>query len=141
YNCLIAFNHAVSSGGGAESSTLVSCTVAGNSANTGLASTTGGVIQGTAINSIIYTNVGVNTASTSLTNCCTIPLPFSPSGNGNITNAPLFVNDNFDFHLQSNSPCINSGNNLFTTNTVDLDGNPRISGNVVDMGAYEFQNP
>jgi len=64
-----------------------------------------------------------------------------PAGNGNITNAPLFVDAaKGDFRLQSNSPCINWGNNSAVSNTTDLDGNPRIVEDVVDMGAYEYQS-
>lgn len=141
-NCLIVGNHATSSAGAAETATLFNCTVAGNSAGNGSSGTLGGLFGGTARNSIVYTNVGINSSSTIMTNCCTFPLPgFGLNGPGNITNPPLFVNNNTDFHLQSNSPCINSGKNAYATNGVDLDGNPRISGGTVDMGAYEYQNP
>ena len=55
---------------------------------------------------------------------------------------PLFVNyANDDFQLIETSPCVNSGN----PNTVGLDlpdydlaGNPRVTNNRVDMGAYEW---
>jgi hypothetical protein len=45
-----------------------------------------------------------------------------------------------DFHLQTNSPCINAGNNAYVFTSTDLDGSPRISGGTVDIGAYELQN-
>ena len=58
------------------------------------------------------------------------------------TTDPLFLNPAIsDFHLQSNSPCINAGKNSFGTSTNDLDGNPRIAGGTVDIGCYEFQSP
>jgi hypothetical protein len=67
--------------------------------------------------------------------CCTTPLP---GGTGNITNAPVFLATN-DLRLAPGSPCIDAGSNAYATGATDLDGNPRIVGGTVDMGAYEFQ--
>ena len=65
------------------------------------------------------------------------------SGTGNINENPLFIDsNNNNFHFFEDSPCINTG----TPDTTglhlpgfDLDGNPRIYDNRIDMGAYEWQ--
>ena len=136
-NCLFYNNSADGNGGGAESCNLNNCTLAGNSAPGG-----GGADSSTLNNCIIYYNTGpgvINYTGSTLNYCCTTP---DPGGIGNITNEALFVNlAGEDFHLQSNSPCINSGNNAYVTATNELDGNPRIQGGTVDIGAYEYQTP
>ncbi|MHC4759018.1 MAG: choice-of-anchor Q domain-containing protein, partial [Planctomycetota bacterium] len=66
-------------------------------------------------------------------------------GNGNISQNPDFAFEK-DYHLLSNSPCIDSGTNTpnIALDVVDADGNARLlDGNgdsfiVVDMGAYEY---
>lgn len=52
---------------------------------------------------------------------------------------PLFVDpENEDFHLTSSSPCIDAGYTLGADMGFDLDGNWRICGERIDIGAYEF---
>lgn len=65
------------------------------------------------------------------------------AGEGNISADPLFLDPTAgDYHLQPGSPCIDVGNDLAPGLTdTDKDGNPRIVGAAVDMGAYEYQAP
>jgi hypothetical protein len=61
-------------------------------------------------------------------------------GLGNIDADPLFVQPGTDnLRLSEGSPCVNAGDNYAIPPGIntDLDGNPRIYGGVVDMGAYE----
>lgn len=146
-NCLLAYNHAAggggSDGGGAVSCVLNSCTVVSNVASVG----GGGVENCTLNNCIVYHNTagfpsyGDNISSgdsSTLNYCCTLPKP--TNGVGNITNEPAFVSlTTADFHLQAVSPCINAGINFYVVGSSDLDGNPRIMGGTVDMGAFEYQ--
>jgi predicted outer membrane repeat protein len=55
---------------------------------------------------------------------------------GNLDGDPLFVNLALgDLHLQSGSTCVDAGTGVALT--VDFDGNARVQGTAVDMGAYE----
>ncbi len=65
------------------------------------------------------------------------PLFVAPSGADGI----LGTEDD-DFSLAPGSPAIDSGTNetFFPLPAMDLDGNPRILNNIVDLGAYEFSN-
>ena len=152
--CIVSDNYCGDYGaGGSFSGTLINCTVVNNTGGS-----YGGVQQSVVENSIVYYNTNRSTNSPAngignFTNCCLIPIPGSVPppiyGRNNFTNPPLFVNlADEDFHLQSNSPCINAGNNSYLTNIFnyailnsDFDGNPRIVGGTVDIGAYEFQSP
>ena len=63
-------------------------------------------------------------------------------GSGNINLPPLFADEAAgDFRLQPASPCRDAGANAFVSGTTDLDGSPRVVNGLVDMGAYELQEP
>jgi hypothetical protein len=145
-SCSIVSNTASFGGGVYGSSTfgfsaLASCTIVGNSASTsggGIDNGGGGILN----NCIVYYNsapIGSNYTGIVLNHTCTTPLLGDIKS---FTNAPLFQNlGAADLHLQSDSPCINAGNDRYVTNSTDLEGNPRIVGGTVDIGAYEFQSP
>jgi len=137
-NCILWHNNS-DHGAGAYQATLNNCIVANNYAYV----SGGGNYLGTLRNCIVYNNgspSSPNNQAGTLNYCCTTPDP--GSGVGNITNAPLFVDlAAFNLRLQSNSPCINAGRNANAPAGADLDGNQRIAGGTVDIGAYEFQTP
>ncbi|MDF7798363.1 choice-of-anchor Q domain-containing protein [Pontiellaceae bacterium B1224] len=163
-NCVFIGNSAVNDGGGACESTAVNCVFIRNSAEVG-----GGMASGYYTASAIHctflennaTSSGGGLFATSATNCIVWNNTATKSGGnlqvfdnvafscspdlshgeyGNITNAPLFADAAAgDYRLQSISPCINWGDDEYVTGSTDLDGNPRIVGTHVDMGAYEFQ--
>jgi hypothetical protein len=69
------------------------------------------------------------------------------AGTGNINADPMFLdpngpdnipgNQDDDFHLKPNSPCIDTGRASGAPDT-DIEGKPRPLGNGYDMGTYEF---
>ena len=142
-------------GGGVymQGGALLNCTVSSNSAReiTGIPGGGGGVYaeSGGVTNCIVYFNtVTVNSASSNWFNegaatfdhCCTAP---APGGVGNITQDPQFVDfTGGDFHLAPASPCIDAGIvQPWMAGASDLDGNSRVRGASVDIGAYENPTP
>ncbi|MCK4564858.1 MAG: hypothetical protein KAU94_09310 [Verrucomicrobia bacterium] len=152
-NCLIHNNHIGEGGGGGvgnharedhEGIKVVNCTITKNHAPVG-----GGAIRVDVYNSIIVNNSSeggtpdIGEGCRVFNSCSSMP---SRSTTGNIRKKPQFVNaKKGDFRLLPGSPCIDAGQNRHTTQSTDIDDNPRIvDGNrdgdaVVDMGAYEFQ--
>ncbi|MFC1454110.1 choice-of-anchor Q domain-containing protein, partial [Verrucomicrobiota bacterium] len=124
------------------------CTFVGN--NTGISIDQAGTVS--VVNCISYSNT-VNWTTNSVvgaflafSNSCTYPA-FPGWDASNITNNPLFMafgsgygtaHAPGNYRLQTNSPCVNTGTNQdWMTNSVDLDGLPRILQYTVDRGAYE----
>jgi hypothetical protein len=135
-NCLLVGNSSRIAGGAAWGA-MNQCTVVGN-----YGSWAGGADYMELTNCIVYGNLAdytdPDTRGCTLDHCCT----GANAGPGCITNAPLFIDAaGGDFRLSASSPCINAGNHTAPTGSVDLDGNPRLKGGTVDIGAYEFQNP
>ncbi len=166
-NCLFQGNSAESHGGGianwgASSITLTNSTFFGNSAEEG-----GGMWTGShsspVTNCIFWGNSAQtgdqlysdysNRSSVSNSNIqdgCESS-EGADCGEGNIDADPLFVDDDYsdgtvDLRLTCHdlgtdcSPCIDTGDNDAISGVEsDLDGNPRIVGDYIDIGAYEYQ--
>jgi len=148
-NCLICNMNSAAFGGGVyfwEGGELYNCTIATNYAYL----SGGGIVcsnGGSVINTIIYDNQAAleknnwqsYASNVTFSYCCTIPTNNLSGGNGCISDDPMFVAPGLDYHLLEGSPCIDGGTNLpWMIGATDLDGNPRIYDDTVDMGCYEF---
>ncbi|MHC4441777.1 MAG: choice-of-anchor Q domain-containing protein [Planctomycetota bacterium] len=166
-NCLFSGNSAPRGGGGIRNGTgdikIANCAFYKNTSDN-----IGGGLQhehgGTAMlsNCIFWRNatdngteesaqIGIEDATVVVNHSCIENWTGSLGGVGNIGDDPHFINadgpdgiagtEDDNLRLQSESPCIDTGDNdaLPDGITTDLDGNPRILNVNVDMGAYEFQ--
>jgi hypothetical protein len=83
---------------------------------------------------ISYSDVDGGQASIDIGANCTLNW-----GPGMIDSDPLFADAaNADYHLTWNSPCKDTGDNTAVTEPTDLEGDPRIAMDTVDMGSDEF---
>ncbi len=152
-NCLIMGNRAAQAGGGVFSpyASLVNCSVLYNRASSGGGLASEGV---GAFNCLIAFNEGGGILRVYASddywfrfNCVWQNSPYDvwvgravydPTGrNGNISADPLIAGG----HLLPGSPCIDAGDNSAVTTERDVDGEARIAGNRVDIGADEFHSP
>lgn len=98
-------------------------------------------------NLIVFGSSGLLAATSTTQNNCVygntinyLGMPDLTGTNGNISVNPMLLAAD-DFHLSPNSPCINAGNTNSVMATTDFDGNPRIVGGSVDIGAHEYATP
>jgi len=158
-NCVITGNTAQRGGGMCNSGTapvLTNCTFSGNTATLAAGglynyssnpTLTNCILWGDTLPEIIVDGTGATTINYS-------NVQEGWSGIGNINDDPLFIDaDGFDettgtvddnLRLSSDSPCIDTGDNISVAVTTDLDVHSRIADGdcndteIVDMGAYEF---
>jgi hypothetical protein len=158
-NSLIAGNRAASAtsgpglGGGIylRGGSLLNCTVAANRADHGggiyVESEDGGTSNPVVRNCVVFfnsassgTNWSWQDPPGSFDHCCTIP---SPNAVGdNTVQDPQFIDQpNGNYRLAPTSPCIDAGlNEAWMVGSTDLDGDPRIRNEKVDLGAWESTN-
>lgn len=143
-NTLIVSNFAGRNGGGlfgTDSPRIRNCTILANTAGSRGGGTT---VQngGTFENTIIYGNqdllgqenyYGFFTPEATYTYCCLTPLT---NGMGNISQIPLA--DEATGELPAYSPCVDAGTNRpWMAGATDVEGDPRVFNETVDIGADE----
>ncbi len=152
-NCVFTRNKAVEKGGAIYNENnkpkIINCTITNNFAYAG-----GGVYNDkstpTLINCILWGNksrYGLDEpaqfygVTVDASNCCIQGLTEQLGGKNCFGSDPLIADSGTEgYHLSSGSPCIDAGLNEAIPEDVgyDVDGNPRIAGASVDIGAAEF---
>ena len=141
-SCIVQDNMCETHGGGVFlfSGSLQNSTVVNNAAANQGGGTWGNTTGGDVLNCIVYYNtaaVGSNTYRGLVSFSCTTPLA---SGTGNISSPPNLAGYR-NWRLVPGSPCIDVGRFEFAGGDYDLEGDPRIWGEGVDMGCDEFYPP
>ena len=129
-NCLVVGNAADCSdsgnGGGTYYGTHYNCTIVSNSVS-GTSCQGGGAYGGTHYNTIVYGNLATNVPN---------EVNFVNAYNSLVGIDPLFADS--DYRPAAGSLCIDSGNNSYVIDDIDLDGNARLQHYTVDIGCYEY---
>lgn len=127
-NCLIlACNAPEGYASAAYSCELRNCTVTQNRLEGSLAGGQCALYECAVYNTIVYDNPsGGLGPGCSAHNCVTSDPKFRDAAHG-------------DYRLQKSSPCIDAGDNSYSTTDTDLAGKVRIYNGKVDIGAYEYQ--
>jgi hypothetical protein len=139
---VLAGNRSTGSGGAVFASggsvDLAGCTIVGNTSAAG----TGGVYasgaQATLSSTIVWGNSGNQLQGAASVSHCDVQGGYA--GTGNIADDPAFLAPaSGDYHIPRSSPCVNAGNPAYipTDGERDLDGQARIQGGVVEIGADE----
>lgn len=140
HNCLAYDNltHGIRADDGASNCEMLNCTsIRNTTANFTTAATA--AVTGTVMKNCVArklgvsaSNLGDNGSTITITTCTNVAIADTDATD------PLFVNAAIDdFHLQSGSPCRDTGTNLSASGiTDDLDSVAR--GALYDQGAYEF---
>ena len=123
---------------------IANCTIIDNSAS----SSGGGIVCHDSAPAITSSIIWANTAPRSPNNFIGAVISYSNvqggfPGTGNIDTDPLFIDfAGGDYHLSAASPCIDAGDPGYplTASQTDIDGQPRVLGGRVDMGADETLN-
>ena len=145
-NCIFSGNSAWWGGAiadGNSSPVIINCTFNGNSADTG-----GGIANYFGANPTITNCILWGDSATSgpeIYGDCVVSycdVQGGHPGTGNIDGDPCFVDaSGGDYHLSSmQSPCFGAGDPAYSPapGETDIDGDPRVMGLQVDMGADEF---
>ena len=142
-NCTVVDNSAADVGGGiycygASTITMTNCIVYGNSAVTALDVFAADMGPASTVNAF-YCNLSGDPTKVAVQGSCVLNL-----AEGNIFDDPMFISDT-NLRLQKYSPCVDTGvveeavASLTVSVSTDIDGNPRVSGEGIDVGAYEYQ--
>ena len=153
-NCSFAGNNAGEVGGGMYNNysnfKLTNCSLLNNTTDFYGGGVYNSVSRVTLTNCVVFGNKGANTFynSTYGGNYSSVTVTYSlleagvadfTDGDSNLTTTVSPFVSSTNARLNGCSPAINTGLNSANSTTTDLDGNPRLFGSRIDMGAYEYQ--